>query len=106
MSSTLATGTVENSGTDANVFVTLHGELGNSRELPLDNGADNFENGGVDAFNVVLANLGPLQSLRVRHDNSNDKAGWYLDRIEVRDGNTGQTAIFPCNNWLATDEGD
>jgi hypothetical protein len=104
---TVFTGDVDNAGTDANVFITLFGQLTNSHEFLLDNSQDNFERGKADVFQLSLgAELGPIYKVRIRHDDSGDKAGWYLDKIIVHNETTGKDAIFPCYNWLARDEGD
>ena len=58
---------------------------------------------------TVPRSLGPeLAYLRVWHDNSGEgsKGSWYLDRVVVKDLQTGATSHFLCDDWLAVDEGD
>jgi hypothetical protein len=93
-------------GTDANVFIRLYGSNGSSDELMLDNAANNFEQGAVDTFSLHLRDLGELMKVRVGHDNSGDKPGWFLDRIAVRNEDSDQEWTFPCSRWLARDEDD
>lgn len=42
--------------------------------------------------------------MRIRHDNSGRSPGWYLDKVEVRQGT--RSHVFPCRQWLAKSEGD
>ena len=49
------TGTKWFSGTDAKIFMTLHGKNGKSDELKLD---DSFERGETDKLHFTLPNLG------------------------------------------------
>jgi murein DD-endopeptidase MepM/ murein hydrolase activator NlpD len=95
-------------GTDAHVFVTLNGSSGSSGETELIAYDRNpFERNQTDVFLLDLPNdLGNIASLRIRHDNSGAGSGWYLDWIEVKQLKTGNVLRFPCDKWLATDEGD
>jgi hypothetical protein len=93
-------------GTDANVYITLYGDLASSDELSLDNAGNNFEQGAVDTFTLRLRDLGPLKQVRIRHDNKFPLPGWYLDRIFIRNEESDQEWTFPCNRWLAQDEDD
>lgn len=38
-----------------------------------------------DVFNITAVDLGLLKKLRIRHDNSQASAGWFLDRVEIVD---------------------
>ncbi len=93
-------------GTDANVYITIYGNKGSSDELMLDNAANNFERGAVDVFALNLKELGDIQRVRVRHDNKFPLPGWFLDRVRIRNEDTDEEWIFPCNRWLARDEDD
>lgn len=97
---------LQGAGTDANVYITLYGTKGSSDELMLDNAANNFENGAVDLFALHLDELGDLRRVRIRHDNTLPLAGWYLDRVRIRNEDTDHEWVFPCNRWLARDEDD
>ena len=100
------TGTIRRSGTDANVYITLYGPNGNSGERFIDNAQDNFENGKIDEFGFDARDLGDLTHIEIRHDNSGTHPGWFLDKIDVIDQTNNRTFTFPCNQWLARDEGD
>ncbi|XP_058639789.1 lipoxygenase homology domain-containing protein 1 isoform X2 [Onychostoma macrolepis] len=94
-------------GSDANVFINIYGENGDTGERPLrkSNHLNKFERGQEDTFSITAVELGPLKKLRIRHDNSHQSA-WYLDRVEIVDTKDDTTYYFPCNRWLAVDEDD
>ncbi|REF00729.1 PLAT/LH2 domain-containing protein [Thermomonospora umbrina] len=98
------TGNIENSGTDADVSITLYGDAGSAGPVKLDDGRDNFENGAIDHFVLDLPAVGRLETIRIGHDNSGDKAGWFLNRVLITDPN--ETVEFAAYRWLATDEND
>ncbi|XP_059213530.1 lipoxygenase homology domain-containing protein 1 [Centropristis striata] len=102
------TGTMFGAGTDANVYVNIYGEVGDTgeRQLRKANNLNKFEKGQEDIFNITAVDLGVLKKLRIRHDNSQASAGWFLDRVEIVDNKDDTTYFFPCKRWLATDEDD
>jgi lipoxygenase homology domain-containing protein 1 len=81
------TGDVSGAGTDANVFVSIYGENGDTgeRQLKESQNKNKFERAQEDVFDVEAADLGKLRKLKVWHDNSGIGAAWFLDRIEVVD---------------------
>ena len=105
---TTVTGTERGSGTDAKVFIILTGENGDSGERALDQSErfNLFESGNEDTFKIKSIDLGPLKTIKIRHDNSGLKAGWYLDHVKVSCPTLEQTMVFPCKKWLAKDEDD
>ncbi|MGQ9474160.1 MAG: PLAT/LH2 domain-containing protein [Candidatus Caldatribacteriaceae bacterium] len=106
----VTTGNKFGAGTDANVYITLYGKRGTSREILLDNpNRNDFEQGATDTFELrpeKVGNLGALEQIRIRHDNSRPLPGWYVVSVVIVDMATGQKYTFPLNRWLATDEGD
>ena len=44
-----------------------------------------------DIFNITAVDLGTLKKLRIRHDNSQAGAGWFLDRVEIVDNKDDTT---------------
>ena len=59
-------------------------------------------------FNVT--SLGVLQRLTVGHDGVGHGAGWFLDKITVREHRDEKEAgieyVFPCSRWLDDHEDD
>ncbi|XP_063957148.1 lipoxygenase homology domain-containing protein 1-like [Lytechinus pictus] len=95
-----------NAGTDANVFITVFGEGGDSGEHKLDNSKNNFERGREDEFVIDSIALGPLQKVRIGHDNTGPGPAWFLDKIIIDDLELNATYEFSCGRWLARDEDD
>ncbi|XP_058133602.1 lipoxygenase homology domain-containing protein 1 [Dasypus novemcinctus] len=103
------TGNVPKAGTDANVYLTIYGEeYGDTGERPLKKSdkSNKFEQGQTDTFTIHAIDLGPLTKVRIRHDNSGNRPGWFLDRIDVVDLTHEVTYYFPCQRWLAVEEDD
>ena len=103
------TGFRQNAETDANVFITLIGTSGQTREMRIDHPKkDDFEKGRSNVFGLGAEDVGDLTQIRVRHDNSGRQPGWYLRwiLIEVEHDNNKKEWRATCNTWLATDEGD
>jgi hypothetical protein len=73
------TSDVRGAGTDANVYVIIFGENGDSGELHLvksETFKSPFENNQLDVFTCkALLSLGELSKLRVWHDNKGKKKG-------------------------------
>lgn len=68
----MRTSDVLGAGTDANVYVKLFGELGDSGDVHLRQSVTNkspFQNNQTDVFNVRVLELGDLQKCVVWHDN-------------------------------------
>jgi len=107
---TVVTGDKLGAGTDANVYLTLYGEKGNSTELFLDNpNRNDFERNQTDTFTIPPSQVGDLGAIRriyLRHDNSGTAPGWYVASVTVTNIATGEKYRFIFNRWLATDEED
>nr|XP_032809632.1 lipoxygenase homology domain-containing protein 1-like [Petromyzon marinus] len=104
------TGDVRNAGTDANVYVRLVGEAGETAKIPLRTSANKtgnkFERGRVDVFTIEGGDIGKVRRLVIGHDDSGPGAGWFLEGVEVEVPAQGLAYTFPCGRWLASDEGD
>ncbi|XP_064091678.1 uncharacterized protein LOC135205258 [Macrobrachium nipponense] len=105
------TGHFPGSGTKSKVQFLLVGDWNETdvRTLNEDTKRPLLTRGASDHF--VLANdrpLGPLQYLRIWHDNSGKgkTASWYFSYMVVRDVQSGEEFQFICNSWLAVEEGD
>ena len=44
-----------------------------------------------DIFNITAVDLGTLKKLRIRHDNRQASAGWFLERVEIVDNKDDTT---------------
>uniref|UniRef100_A0A3B4YR02 Lipoxygenase homology PLAT domains 1 n=1 Tax=Seriola lalandi dorsalis TaxID=1841481 RepID=A0A3B4YR02_SERLL len=104
------TGDMYRAGTDADVFLTIYGDLGDTGERKLaksENNKNKFERGEqVDKFSIEAVDLGQVFKIRIRHDNSKMGADWYLDQVEVLDLETEEVYMFLCERWLSTKKED
>lgn len=100
------TGDTFRAGTDANVYLTLYGEFGDSgeKELIESNHRNKFERKQMDRFFIRTADLGPLFKCVIRHDGSGISSDWLLDRIEVSEGRNKYN--FVCERWLSKNKDD
>lgn len=91
---TVVTSDVRFAGTDADVFIKLHGSAGSSGALQLENAADNFERGRTDVFHVAAADVGAVESIEVWHGNNCfASSDWHLQHIQV-------PPLSPCKGVL------
>lgn len=99
---TIHTGARNAGGTEAasDVLLTLFGSKASSPELDL-GGTDHPCPGVPTTHDVALADLGDIQRVRVRHDDTGVGPSCYLDRIVVRARGTLQEWTFVCQRWLA-----
>ncbi|XP_074841891.1 oxygen-regulated protein 1 [Carettochelys insculpta] len=103
------TGTLPASGTDADVFITIFGENGDTckRKFRHSRSHASFERGQVNSFSVRAVDLGMLIKVLVEHNNIGYGAGWYLDRITMQEPDkTDCQYVFSCQQWLDSGVGD
>ena len=78
----LWTGSCPGAGTNANVYMILHGRDNHTEKMWLDNGQRTFLPGQKDEFDVTTTvRVSSLESLTVGHDNSGISPGWFLDKV-------------------------
>jgi len=86
-------------------FLTMFRTKASSREFrPA--GSGRAEPGQPATYRVALTDLGDIQRVRVRHDDTGVGPGCYLDRIVVRAMGTLQRWEFVCQRWLGRHEDD
>ncbi|XP_068933675.1 lipoxygenase homology domain-containing protein 1 isoform X3 [Petaurus breviceps papuanus] len=107
----IVTGDTGNASTSAQVYMQIYGEEGKTEVLFLKSRSKIFQRGNKDTFQtdtfiIHAIDLGPLKKIRIRHDNSGNASGWFLDRVDITDQNNETTYYFPCQRWLAVDEDD
>ncbi|VDP32279.1 unnamed protein product [Schistosoma mattheei] len=118
----IITGDKAYAGTDASVYITLFGENGDSGERKLTKSLthrNKFERGQTDVFQLEIVDLGKINKVRIRHDNSGVNPSWYLSMIEVFNISKSQSVhglkdqpnethhlvkyTFNCETWLSTE---
>ena len=86
-------------GTDADLFVTLHGQQGTSPRIKLPSRPEDFLRGGEDTFRMELQALGEIVKLTVGHNNRGRNPGWHVDHAKLLDEETGRACLYllyPC----------
>lgn len=97
------TGDVHWAGTGARVFIKLYGDR-ETEFIKLDNTSrDDFERGNTDTFNTTNIDVGEIEKVEIKHDNTGDNPGWFLEKIEVEKENN--LFNFTGQRWLAEDNG-
>ena len=106
----VTTGKKMGAGTDANVFLNIFGDYGDTGDRFLEKSSTNrnkFERDQVDVFKIEAVTLKKLHKIRIGHDGKSPGAGWFLKEVAIKqDGNSKYDHTFECNRWLATDEDD
>ncbi|XP_063779799.1 oxygen-regulated protein 1 [Pseudophryne corroboree] len=102
----VVTGDLWNAGTEANVYMSLYGEYGDtgSRQLLRSNKPTPFIKGQTDTFSLEAVHLGDLHTAVIGHDGLEPGNGWYLEKVMVHDELKDKDYTFFCNRWL--DEGE
>lgn len=108
---TVKTSDVDGASSDANVFIVIFGQNGDSGQLELANSSthmNKFERNNEDIFTFEnILSLGELTKLRIWSDESSFfKSNWHLEYAKIDDLKTGQSYMFPCNKWLSSKKGD
>ena len=100
------TSDVSYAGTDADVYVKLCGERGDTgkRHLKasLKNKMNKFEKGHTERFEVKAVDLGRIERVVVGHNAEGFGAGWHLHSIVVRnmDVDTSTRYLFPADRYV------
>jgi len=105
------------SGTDAQVFIILHGREKDTGRILLDNpGIDDFERGRTDTFIVgTTAGIGDIERITIGFEAEEGLfPGWHLEEVVVEEASgrvdedmSGRGAKrFRCGRWLARNKGD
>ncbi|NXJ50337.1 LOXH1 protein, partial [Spizaetus tyrannus] len=103
------TGDIYGAGTDANVFLNIYGDLGDTGERKLSKSETNFnkfERGQEDTFTIQAVDLGILYKIKIRHDNSMFSPDWFLEKVEILDETTEESFVFLCERWLSKKKED
>jgi len=104
---TIFTGDIKYAGTDADIFITVIGEMGATKCQPLDHWFhDDFERGASADYTFSDIDIGKVEFIIIKMEaqtmtvfGDND---WFLDRVEVT--KTGDTRRFPHNQWVSPNE--
>lgn len=101
------TGLMKGAGTDADVYISFRNRHTGvwSPEHFLDTPKDDFERGQMDVFKLEIGmKATDVDYIRVRHDNSGKRPGWFLSMVVVEDIDSQEYVSFPFNHWLSLDK--
>ncbi|KAH9523747.1 hypothetical protein Btru_040820 [Bulinus truncatus] len=95
----------ENAGTEANVYINIIGNLGDSGKrflISSSDGGDKFTTGKTDYFTIEAVDLGDLEQIVIGHDGTTPEDAWKLLCVMIRkaDSLNRDTSVFPCGRWL------
>jgi Ca2+-binding EF-hand superfamily protein len=96
------------SGTNANVYIILHGEELQSEEIQLQHSHTHknlFEHGHTDIFTQFLPALGEIKGVTLWHTGDKDQ-GWYVEDLSIKNESLNITTYFPVQRWLDADQCD
>ncbi|TFK11366.1 myelin P2 protein-like [Platysternon megacephalum] len=104
----VTTGELWNAGTEADVYISIHGEEGDtgSRQLLRSKNPRKFLKGQTDLFLLEAVHLGNLYKIVIGHNGLGSGNGWFLEKIVVKDPVTDLDYSFPCHRWLDQGEED
>jgi hypothetical protein len=97
------TGDLDGAGTNAWVQIRMHGSLGSTDWIVLDDDHDNHESGRLDRYQVKHQDIGTLQSIDVWCDHSGRSADWYLDWILISKSSTDGN-LFSYGGWFTKNQ--
>jgi lipoxygenase homology domain-containing protein 1 len=104
------TGEKQAAGTDADVFLNIFGEFGDTGNRWLRKSQthrNKFERNNVDVFKLEAVTVKQLKKIRIGHNGKRSGAGWFLKKVSIRqEDNPKYAHTFECNRWLAVDEDD
>lgn len=100
----VATSNIGYAGTDANIFIMLYGEKGDTGFLPLKKSKTHklpFYRNQYDKFTVEAPDVGDdITQIRITHDNTGKGPGWHLDYVQVSPEDATCKTTFSANQWL------
>ncbi|XP_032101128.1 lipoxygenase homology domain-containing protein 1 isoform X1 [Sapajus apella] len=102
---TVWTGDVVGGGTDSNIFMTLYGINGSTEEMQLDKKKARFEREQNDTFIMEILDIAPFTKMRIRIDGLGSRPEWFLERILLKNMNTGDLTMFYYGDWLSQRKG-
>ena len=99
------TGSQSGAGTDARVFITLHGSQGKlgKKRLVRGGGAEGmrFAEGSLERLRVRGPAVGELRQVTVEHNGLKEQQAWFLEHLTVTEEGSGLKWHFPCGQWLS-----
>ncbi|NWV88933.1 LOXH1 protein, partial [Machaerirhynchus nigripectus] len=97
-----------NSGTEADVYISVYAERGDtgSRQLLRSQKSKKFLKGQTDVFAVEAVHLGRLYKIVIGHNGLGSGNEWFLDKVLIKDPRTDLYYTFLCHRWLDQGQDD
>ncbi|XP_078351521.1 polycystin family receptor for egg jelly-like isoform X1 [Oculina patagonica] len=106
----ISTGVWKNSGTTANVTISIYGKTNEHNLISLrgkGESRETFSRGGIDGFVLITdESIGSLTEIALEHDNSGEDPSSFIETVTIRNRQTEEQWVFPINRWLALDKDD
>ena len=106
----ISTGVWQNSGTTANVSISIKGKINKHNQIPLRSKGettDIFARGSVNGFVLITGEtLRPLKEITLEHDNAGESPAWYVETVIIKDRQADEQCTYPINRWLAVEKED
>ncbi|KAM3841839.1 oxygen-regulated protein 1 [Vipera latastei] len=104
----VVTGDLWNAGTEADVYIAIYGEKGDTgcRQLHRSMKSQKHIKEQTDTFSLEAVHLGHLCKIVIGHNGLGSGNGWFLEKIVVQDPITNSDYIFLCYRWLDQGEDD
>ncbi|XP_015685655.1 lipoxygenase homology domain-containing protein 1-like, partial [Protobothrops mucrosquamatus] len=104
----VVTGDLWNAGTEADVYIAIYGEKGDTgcRQLHRSMKSQKHMKGQTNTFSLEAVHLGHLCKIVIGHNGLGSGNGWFLEKIVVQDPITNSDYIFLCYRWLDQGEDD
>ncbi|XP_067888748.1 lipoxygenase homology domain-containing protein 1-like [Heterodontus francisci] len=104
------TGNLPAASTDADVYIMMFGEHGDTckRKLRRSHSAP-FEKQQVSIFHIHALDVGIPTQVHVEHNNAGYGAGWYPESITIMEPTETSGVheyVFPCQQWLDSEVAD
>ncbi|XP_045188036.2 uncharacterized protein LOC123545785 isoform X2 [Mercenaria mercenaria] len=84
-------------GTEAKVYITLHGQKGKTDKIYLEG---EFERGGSNETRIEAKDIRPITSVVIGHDGSGMSPDWYLEYVSIYVENMEEYYVFRHNDWV------
>jgi hypothetical protein len=95
---------VDKAGTDSRVYISLFGSAGEVIDEYVNPPGNSWERAQTDRFGIK-ADVGDVHRIRIRHSDTGENPGWFLQKVTIKNLKTKRVWEFPCECWLARSHG-
>ncbi|XP_059150632.1 lipoxygenase homology domain-containing protein 1-like isoform X2 [Physella acuta] len=99
---TVTTGDVADAGTDMKILMTVFGLKGTSSVIEFEKGEDRFERAKTNLIKMEIDDVAPIKKIRLELAGKGSRPCWFLEKLELRNMETGVLSVFKHNGWIGT----